>query len=204
VAYQAPFFSKEALREQANTFIERYNPAKKIPVPIEAIVEFQFALEIVPVPGLQSSFDVVAYTTKDRREIRVDQYVVESRETRYRFSLAHELGHFVLHPGLFEHLDFHDIASWKEAITNGLSEREYSFVEYHANCFAGLVLVPPGELQEAFLRWREKLQQIGLVLDGDNDGVRDAIEEYLAREFLVSPAVVHKRMEFDGLWKTAS
>ena len=62
---------------------------------------------------------MVAYITHDRKEIRVDQYVLESRENRYRFSLAHEVGHLVLHPDLFEYLHFDNIAAWKESY-NGL------------------------------------------------------------------------------------
>lgn len=91
MTYKAPFLSKEVLRAKAAEFLDKYNPKCKIPVPIEKIVEFDFGLDIVPVPGLQDSFDVVAYSTKDRQEIRVDKHVFESRETRYRFSLAHEL-----------------------------------------------------------------------------------------------------------------
>ena len=201
MTYKAAFLSKEVLREKAAEFLDKYNPNREIPVLIEKIVEFDFGLDIVPVPGLQYSFDVVAYSTKNQREIRVDKYIYESREARYRFSLAHELGHVVLHPGLFEHLDFHDISSWKEAITDSVSEEQYGYVEYHANCFAGLVLVPPTELENVFLQCRQKSKKRGLDLDGDDDGVRDIIEGYIAREFLVSAAVVHRRMEFDGLWE---
>ncbi len=201
MTYKAAFLPKEVLREKAAEFLDKSNPKCEIPVPIEKIVEFDFRLDIVPVPGLQDSFDVVAYLTQDRQEIRVDKYVFESRENRYRFSLAHELGHFILHPDLFEHLEFHDITSWKDAITNGISEKEYSFVEYHANCFAGLVLVPPAELEGVLFQCRQKSEKCGLTLDGDDDGVRDIIEGYIACEFLVSAAVVHRRMEFDGLWE---
>ncbi len=202
MSYKAPFLSKGDLQEKAGSFLRKWNKSRDIPVPIEKIVEFDFGLDIVPVPGLQRNFDVVAYITRDCREIRVDQYVFESREARYRFSLAHELGHCILHPDLFEYLDFRDIQGWKDAVTNSIAEKEYRFLEYHANCFAGLVLVPPAELAESFDKWRGKLAELGLVLGETHDGVRETLEYYIGCEFKVSAAVINKRMEFDGLWKT--
>ena len=93
MGFKAPFIPKDELVRQAEAFLAGYHASRKLPVPIEEIVEFGLGLDIVPVPGLQSSFDVVAYITRDCKEIRVDQYVLESRENRYRFSLAHEVGH---------------------------------------------------------------------------------------------------------------
>lgn len=183
---------------QAEAFIGQYHPSRKLPVPIEEIVEFGLGLDIVPVPGLQSSFDVVAYITYDRKEIRVDQYVLESRENRYRFSLAHEVGHLVLHADLFEFLHYDSIAAWKRAITDSIPEKEYRFLEWQANCFAGLVLVPQVELAQAFETWRGKLADVGLNLDEQGEGVWDALEDHIGREFVVSADVIHKRFEFDG------
>jgi len=198
LGFKAPFIPKDELVRQAEAFLGRHHASRKLPVPIEEIVEFGLRLDIVPVPGLQSSFDVVAYITHDRKEIRVDQYVLESRENRYRFSLAHELGHLVLHPDLFEYLHFDNIAAWKAAITDSIPEREYRFLEWHANCFAGLILVPQSELAQAFETWRGKLVEVGLNLEEQGEGVWDALEDHIGREFVVSADVIHKRFEFDG------
>jgi Zn-dependent peptidase ImmA (M78 family) len=61
-------------------------------------------------PGLQTNFDTAAYITSDLTEIRVDQSVYETRENRYRFSLAHELAHKILHAEVFQQLSFSTIA----------------------------------------------------------------------------------------------
>ena len=200
MGFKAPFLSKEDLARKAEQFLTDHHPSRTVPVPIEQIVEAKFNLDIVPVPGLQDSFDVVAYITKDRTEIRVDQYVLEHRENRYRFSLAHELGHVVLHPELFEFLNFGDIAAWKQAMRESIPEKEYRYLEWHANEFAGAVLVPSAELITAFGKWRQKVAELGLVLEEQADGVRDTIEEYVAKEFMVSPAVIHRRLESLKLW----
>ena len=202
--FKAPFISKDDLVRKAAEFLRQHHPSRELPVPIEKIVEFGFGMDIVPIPGLQSGFDVVAYITRDRKEIRVDQYVFESRERRYRFSLAHEMGHFILHPGLFDYLRFDDVTAWKKALTDSIPEKEYRFLEWQANCFAGLVLVPQADLARVFDTWREKLAKVGLNLEEQEDGVWDALEDYIGREFLVSADVIHKRLEFDSLLEIAA
>ncbi len=139
MAFKAPYIPKDELRRRAGELLQDHNPAGTIPVPIEFIVESAFGMDIVPMPGLEAGFDTVAFLTKDLREIRVDEYVYFNRLNRYRFSLAHELAHRILHADLWRDFEFHDIASWKAAITQSIPEREYSYVEFHANYFAGLV-----------------------------------------------------------------
>jgi hypothetical protein len=91
--------SYDQLRRQAEAFLTRYHASKRIPVPIEQIVEFGLKLDIVPIPGLEEAFEVVGFTSSDLSEITVDEYVYESQANRYRFTLAHEDGHVVLHAG---------------------------------------------------------------------------------------------------------
>jgi len=93
MAIQAPFFSEADLRYRADRFLAEFHQDRSIPVPIERIIEYDFEMDIVPGPGLHREFDIDAYLTSDLAEIRVDQAVWESRENRYRFSLAHELAH---------------------------------------------------------------------------------------------------------------
>jgi len=97
MAYKAPYLPYDELRRRAEAFLERHNPNETIPVPIEAIVEFDFGIDIVPTPGLQNAFEIVGYIAKDLQSIYIDSYVFEHREKRYRFSLAHELAHRILH-----------------------------------------------------------------------------------------------------------
>lgn len=69
MSFRAPYLSKDELRQRAEQFLERYNPNGTIPVPIEFIIESDFAMDIVPVPGLQAGFDVVVFITKDMADI---------------------------------------------------------------------------------------------------------------------------------------
>lgn len=195
----APFFSMENLRERARDFLLTYHPASGIPVPIEHIVEFQFEIDIVPMPGLHRGFEIDAYITSDLQEIRVDQAVFESRLNRYRFSLAHELAHRVLHADVFQQLAFSSIGEWKSA-RSLIPEREYRFLEWHANAFAGLILVPPEQLYDQFERAKKQLEKIGMSIDDATPAAWDYLEGWLAEQFMVSKAVIAKRGPADDLW----
>ena len=96
MAFKAPYLPYDTLRPRADAFLRQYHPDRTLPVPIELIVERDFGIEIVPMPGLQYGFDTVAFISRDLTEIRVDEDVFKSRPNRYRFSLAHELAHRLL------------------------------------------------------------------------------------------------------------
>lgn len=152
-------------------------------------------------PGL-SNFDTVAYLSPDLTEIRVDEYVYTNRPTRYRFSLAHEIGHRELHADLFGEFKFSDIASWKRFMTDTIPLEQYRYMEFHANSFAGLILVPAAELREKFFDFVERAQKNGIDFDEPGTGAREFVEEQIAGIFEVSAEVIHKRIEFDKLWHT--
>ena len=108
---KAPYLPYDELRARADRFLNQHHRERSIPVPIEEIVEFEFGMDIISLPGLQDSYETVAFITKDMSEICVDEHVMYHRENRYRFSLAHELAHRVLHQDIFAQIEFGDIAS---------------------------------------------------------------------------------------------
>ena len=199
MTFKAPFFRYEDLRRYAEAFLSEHHPGREIPVPIERIVDFRFNIDIVPMPGL-CNFDTVAYLSHDLTEIRVDEFVYNHRLNRYRFSLAHELGHRVLHADVYRQLEFSDVSSWKRVMTDTISEDQYGYLEWHANSFAGLILVPAAELREVFFGYVEKGQAHGIDFDEPGSGVRELAERHIANSFEVSVEVIHKRIEFDELW----
>ena len=149
-------------------------------------------------PRIASRLDVVAFITKDMTEIRVDEYVYMNRLTRYRFSLAHELAHRILHPDLWKEIDFDDIQSWKGVTEESIPEREYSFIEFHANVFAGLVLVPSPELRKQFVECIELTKQHGLDASDEATGAKDVIESNIARHFEVSSFIAESKQTTFG------
>jgi Zn-dependent peptidase ImmA (M78 family) len=195
-----PFIPDDTLRLEARGFLTKYHPDGTIPVPIEEIIELRFRMDIVPTPGLKSNFEVDAYISRDMESIYIDEYIYEHVRTRYRYSLAHELAHAVLHQKTFRKLVYDGIDGWKR-IQESFSEKDYSWLEYQAYAFAGLILVPPDSLASSFEQAKKRARQSGLDLENLTDECRRSIAGYLARDFFdVSTDVVDRRLEKDGLW----
>jgi hypothetical protein len=195
-----PVYSYEDLRKKADEFLRKYHPSANIPVPIEEIVEFDFRINIVPVLGLQREFEVEGFTSGDLKNIYVDEYIYTDRITRYRFTLAHEMGHIVLHSHLYRTHRFKDIQGWKEFI-NSLTEEEHSWLEYQGYAFAGLVLVPKQNLIKYTNEWTKRIKDKGISMEKNWDFAWELITEHVAKVFLVSPDVIEKRLGKDAVKK---
>jgi hypothetical protein len=194
--FKAPYFSKDDLRRQAEAFLGKYHPGRMIPVPIESILE-RMGIDIVPVPNLQLSCEVDAYTTSDLKEIIVEEFVYLHRPARYRFSLAHEAGHIWLHGDLFRSMKFNTAHEWKDFVSS-IPERDYGFLEYHANEFAGQVLVPSNEMNEEVVVCKKT------VLDTIPDAFRDpAPTATSSRPALRRSSTYRRRPPRDGWSGTA-
>ena len=74
-----------------------------LPVNVMAIVEFDLNLDIVPMSSLRQDADIDALLLDDCQTIVVEQgfYMDDRYQNRIRFSVAHELGHFVMHKEVF-------------------------------------------------------------------------------------------------------
>lgn len=199
MAFKAPYLPYEELRIRADAFLTQYHPTRSIPVPIEEIIEIQFRMDIVPMPGL-GNIDVLAYLSQDLKEIRVDESIQRERPRVYRLSIAHELAHKILHAEVFRELKFSNVDGWKHLISDVIPEDQYGYLEFHAYSFAGLILVPPAELRNALFDYIEPAQAAGVDFDDIGNGARDSAEFHVAGIFDVSPTVIHRRIEFDKLW----
>jgi len=133
--------SYEAIRKRADEFLARHHPTGEIPVPIEEIVDLKLRMDIIPIPGLRFSHDIDGFTSSDLKAISVDDQAASNYPCRYRFTLAHELGHVVLHAPLYEEHSFSAISEWKDFVA-GIPEVEYGWLEYQANAFAAWYSFP--------------------------------------------------------------
>lgn len=193
---KAPIFSYEQIRLAADAFLTSYHPSRKLPIPIEEIIELHLAIHIVPLPGLQETFGIEAFTTSDRKEIYIDNFVYKRRYRRYRFSLAHEVGHITLHQDLYDAARFRSVKEWKRFITEFPGD-EYGWFEYQAYSFAGLVLVPGGELEvhaEQAARTAVRHQ-----IDLYDDLAWEYMADYISDAFEVSKEVIERRLKHDGI-----
>jgi len=175
----------------------------KLPVDVEAIVEFKLKLDIDPENNLMQKTDMEAYLRSDLRGIVVDHdhYMNEKFANRMRFSFAHELGHFFLHKDFYAMIVFESAEEWKEILLS-LPDTEYRFFEYQANEFAGRLLVP----REALVNEIEnalKLLELNSMLEylkADPNAVLSRISTQLSRPFGVSTDVIERRVDREKLW----
>lgn len=188
-----PFLSYDQLKADAAKVLSQSRYVDRFPVAIELIVEQDFEMDVVPIRGLQTAFNIDAFISRDMTTISVDEFVLENRLNRYRFSLAHELGHRVLHREILRELEYETIDEWKSQIIE-FPERQYGFLEYQANTFANCLLLPADILDRSFDLAIERIKAKGLNPSDFPDVCLDSIATGLGRQFEVSRDVVLNRL----------
>lgn len=126
---------------KANEFLQKYNPSGALPIPIEEIIELQMHIALVVVPGIKELLGIDAFINSDFSQITIDEYAYENYAERTKFSIAHEIGHSIMHVEWFKNhgpKNLDDYLTFHERI----SPETYKYLEIQANTFAGLILVP--------------------------------------------------------------
>ena len=196
---EVPYLSYKQITQRANIFLEKFNPKGSLPVPIEEIVEFDFGIDIVPIHGLHQAFEIDGFLSSDLSRISVDLAAFENSPGRYRFTLAHELGHAVLHRKAYESATFSKINEWERFVSR-IGIQSYGWLEFHANSFAGLVLVPPLSLKKKMAEARRRVKSVGISIKKSEEVAKLYITSWLSKQFKVSSQVIDIRLQKDELW----
>lgn len=206
IEINVPYLENEEISDYARKFLVGHE-IDSVPVDIEKIVEFKYGMDIVPTPGLRKLIDMDGFITSDFSAIYVDDYVYSQVPNRYRFTLAHEIGHFFMHGEILSRFNFDSIEGWKSFVYE-LDPRDHSKMEFQAYAFAGQVLVPTKKLKEEFYKLKPNFEQ--LVAQAQEQGIKkktylpyaiENIAQILSPIFEVSIAVIKRRVAFDGLEK---
>ena len=202
------YISYEQTRIQAGEFLKTYHPSLTLPVPIERIIELQLKINVIPLPGLVKDFksvgaECLGFLSSDLSGIYIDHHIWESHNLLYRSTLAHEIGHMVLHKEYFENRPFNDAASFKSFVSDMQQDgSSLSRFEIQANNFAGLILVPQKKLLEVIEKtapdFRVRIRTPGLANISEDEAWEFYCEQ-IAKEFEVSYFVIAKRVELEKL-----
>lgn len=179
-------------------------PTGRIPVDIDLILE-NMGVEIIPTANLRDQAHVEACISADLKSIHIDleYYQKPAMAFRVRYSLAHELGHMLLHKHIFSdyrRTEPKTILEWAGYVQKAF---DIPILEREANEFAGIFLVPEDELrrlyEEHYPQLCSEMREHGL----DPGRVpRENIRSYLAsrihRYFEVSDQVVEIRLRKSG------
>lgn len=193
-----PFLTYSDIKSKANVFLRKYCPSRSLPIPIERIVEYDLGLDIAPFPDLYRTHRVNAWLDLARSTIFVDDYQYHHFYEKYRFTLAHEVGHYVLHSNLYESAEFRDTEEYVEWYFS-LLKRDLFWLEEHADNFAGLVLVPAPELETLCQRVASEYANVfkGLRIPPEDAWFHLANE--VAPFFEVNQPTVHIRIRREGI-----
>lgn len=192
----------QEIRELANKTRVEHSKNDSIPVEIEFIIEHGFGMEIIPVNNLKSELDIEAFVSQDLKSISIDARAYEDDrfQGRSRFTLAHELGHRVLHHEFYSKFEYASEEDWLNKI-EGLDIGDLDWYESHANEFAGSILIPSKFLHQEI---RELTEEIHELIDQANSAgfadeeIIDRTEDYIGRKickkFNVSASAIVTRL----------
>jgi hypothetical protein len=132
--------------------------ARKLPVPVEDIADSCFGLLVREVedmaaasgaPALAHGQALSGLLLVDAAEIWVNAQEARAWPGRRRFTIGHELGHWVLHRR------GHHSLFCRHAVVTGEQRPELPLLEDQANAFAAALLMPAQLLREAYARDRD-------------------------------------------------
>lgn len=183
-SFKTPFLKDGIIKEKADLFRKKYW-GEIIPVDIEIIIERELGIEIIPLPELFRQYHTDAFISSDWNNVFVDndKYMDESYYNRLRFSIAHEIGHLVLHKKLYQELKISNIDDFRNFLID-LPGKEYGYFEAQANKFANYFLVPREILaieRNVILKKYKDIQNI------DAKSLNGYLAMPLSKKFGVSP-----------------
>lgn len=198
---QPPRLTWPAIRKNAEEFRnEHVIPAESLPVPIIEIVEFRLKLTPIPIFGLLQEIDIDGFLTKDLRGICVDQDIYENprKETRLRFTFAHEVGHLVLHKKEIQLCRFRTANEWMR-FRDDFDEEDLNWFELQAYEFAGRLLVPRNTLARDIDSLAPKISEYRRRAGNNEESITQAISRIICKKYFVSAEVIARRIKSERL-----
>jgi hypothetical protein len=159
MTFKAPFITYREVGEQTEQLLAQYHPSLDLPIPIEHIIEFDLKLRIHPVHDMYKILRESAFLGQSRKVIYVDEYQYDNFIEKYRFTLAHEVGHYFLHKSLYAEISFNSEQEYIEWIQSRPNQ-ELNWYEAQANWFAAQLLVPREVLKKKCIDLLESNREI--------------------------------------------
>jgi len=196
--FKAPFIAAKEIESETGRLRKEFVALQSIPVDVLGFAEFDLELdfEFAHIKQLGQEaflrpdltgiwFDTVAFTDADYKP-------------RLRFSAAHELGHFFLHKEVYGSLGFTTVEQWRRFV-DGIPLREYNWIEWQADEFAGRLLIPTERLGAALAGAVEDAKREGFFDQGKDEAL-SACARALHKDFGVSRSAMEIRIRKSGLW----
>lgn len=196
--------TQDKIREEAEQFRKDHIFTTDLPVDIEHVVEAALGIRIIPIKNLQKQCDMEGFISKDFSSIYVDEflYTDDRYYKRVRFTIAHEIGHYVLHRSTIDNQKFSNEEEWI-TFRIGINEETLGWIETQASEFAGRLLVPVESLVEEFRTKRAgilKKNSSWSTKPIDNEDMISMVAPLICKRFDVSSEVIEKRLRKEHIF----
>ena len=197
--------SRDEIWSIAERFREENIFNDTIPVNIEVVMQSTLGIHPIPTENLRRDCTLDGFISLDFKYIYVDefQYSSDNYYKRVRFTMAHEIGHRVLHRDIIEKINFESEDEWKKFRMN-LREESLLGFEWQASEFAGRLLVPLNKLVIEFKAARNEILKSNASWRAskiDNDELFSSVAPLIAPKFDVSTDVIEKRLDKENIMK---
>jgi hypothetical protein len=197
---------KSAIWDRAEEFRKEHSELGTLPIDVLTVIEIRLKLDIIPFDRLLKKYSVDAAVVPDFSGIYVDKESYLCLETgrprwlynRFRFSLAHELGHIVLHRDLAADLRFSSLEDWWR--WSRKYEATRFSLEQEANEFAGRLLVPADHLKSDFDEFVDAVKS-RYPSWWTNANLRTAFTRRLSENYAVHADVIAIRLDREEIWQ---
>ncbi len=213
-----PFLKDQDFEDEAGLLLAEFGKTHgqviAPPIPVDEIVELYLglSLEFKDMLSLFGVDDVHGALWVNKKLVGIDRRLDPTNRPamlgRFRFTLAHEAGHWRLHRHRFLHH-----ANQHALFAEGVDRPEYICrssdrepIEYQADRFASCLLMPREMLKRAWHEWRKSMDPLylsDLRTKGDNAETDEYLLENsirpLAAKFQVSAAQMRIRTQDLGL-----
>ncbi|MHB1458650.1 MAG: ImmA/IrrE family metallo-endopeptidase [Armatimonadota bacterium] len=195
-----PNLTANDIRDIADRILAEHQPDGGIPIQIEEIIEFGLEMEIRPIRALKARLNFEGALTFDLQTILIDEDMMQHQLHQYHLTLAHELGHKLLHEDFIISLELEDQDGWKKAVAE-IDPIVYGKLEDQALIFAGYLLVPTLPLYASCEEARYLANQHGIDLSVMGYNAISYISGSIAKDYQVPTMLVHHRIMTEGIFK---
>jgi len=172
MSIEVPYLSPEEIERSAELLLLEYKVARGmhrvLPIPVEGFLERHFGLTLdfddlhakLDVPMSSGQPEILGALWVETGEVFIDQSLDPEEnpelETRYRFTLAHEIGHWRLHKDLLMARHFNSRADREAPAVCRAGGVKKDRIEWQENYFASCLLMPRRVVDVC---WREKFSR---------------------------------------------
>lgn len=195
--------TQEKIREEAESFRDNNIFTTDLPVDIEYVAEAALGIHIIPIESLQKHCDMEGFISKDFTSIYVDEFLYKDDRyyKRVRFTIAHEIGHYILHRSTIDSQKFDDENDWIR-FRMGINDETLGWFETQASEFAGRLLVPLDPLIEDFKLNRQVVLRKHSSWNSkkiNDDDLFSMVAPLICSKFDVSSEVIERRLRKENI-----